>query len=752
MATRKNRGEANKQAALEYAVMGYSVFPAGGKKPLVPWKEFQSRCATDEEIEVWWGKHSGANIALVTGAVSGIIVLDIDGAEGYAALDARGFEIPETVHARTARGDHYVFEHPGFEVRNFAGGPSGEQLAHVDLRGDGGFVIAPPSRHPSGADYEWVTSPFDRKPASAPEWLLGLARSQTASATAPPSQPRSSIGDARVSEQYLRAALEGETDKVCQAREGKRNEQLNASAFALGQLVSAGMNEALITEELGRAARAAGLDEKEIVSTLRSGIDAGMREPREIPEKGSSVLHFLSRDEEVGGATPLPDYPVDALPEPVRSYVIEASESIDCPPEMVAAPLLTYVGSTIGNTRYLVLKSDYIVYPILWTAIIAPPGSAKTPADKAARYAIDRLQSEAKAIYDEEMEAYRVDCDRWKNRSKKKNKDDVAVPEKEPKEPVLEHFYTTDATIEAIAKIVAGSAGVTFARDELVGWVKAHDAYKANRGAERAQYLSLWSASSLKVDRKGQESLLIEHPVVGVTGGIQPDVLHELTNEVGRKDGFLERFCFSYCNAPSPGWSERVVSDKLRRDLLGIFRGLRHTGYVNQGVGLAPEAKEVWIEFVNRYSETTNSSKGILRGMNAKMPVHLASITLILHSLAGEAGTAGSKVSRETITAAIKIVEYHRTHNAYVLERIEGGDTRTASPDLEERLLGLLSAHGDSASRSELDRMLNGQVSAADRDTALKRLEGKGLIECVHGQSGPKGGAPAIYWRVRHVA
>lgn len=750
--SRADSGDDTREAALDLASMGYSVFPVSGKKPLVLWKECQSRRASAEQIEAWWTEHARANVGLVTGAVSGVFVLDIDGPEGHAALAEHGFEISETVHARTARGDHYVFEHPGFEVRNFAGGPSGVRLSHVDLRGDGGFVVVPPSVHPSGAQYEWVVSPFDRKPASAPEWLLELIRPRHATAevaTPKPITVSSVAGSASM--EYLRAALEGEAAKVRQAHEGERNHRLNASAFALGQLVAAGLDEASIIATLGEAAAGVGLESEEIGSTLRSGLDAGMHEPREIPKKGSSVLHFSSEDKgEDVAATALPEYPVHAFPEPVRSYVIEAAVSIDCPPEMVALPLLTYAGSTIGNTRYLVLKSDYIVYPILWTAIVAPPGSAKTPADKAARYAIDILQADAKYRYDDEMDGYRADYERWKHRPKSK-KGEVVEFEPEPERPVLEHFYTTDATIEAMAMIVSRSAGVAFARDELVGWVKSMDAYKANRGAERSQYLSLWSGSALKVDRKGQEPLLIEHPVVGVTGGIQPDVLHELASEVGRKDGFLERFCFSYCESPSPGWSERVVSDDLRRDLLGVFRGLRSHGHINQGAGLSPEAKAAWVEFVDRNSEITDSSTGILRGMNAKMPVHLASITLVLHCLAGEAATTGSRVSGKTIAAAIEIVEYHRAHNASVLKRIEGGDKKP-SPDLADRLLSLLSASPDGLSRSELDRKLNGQVAAADRDATLKRLEGRGVVECVRVESGPNGGAPAIYWRVRHAA
>lgn len=142
-----------------------------GKHPRVPWEEYKTRKPTPEELAAWKGKFPGCNWAIVTGQVSGVIVVDIDGPEGAEAV--RGKHLPLTWTVQTGKGTHYYFRHPGFSV------PNGVRvLPGVDIRGDGGYVVAPGSVHVSGKKYEWIPgmSPDDLPdgPAPAPRWLLEL--------------------------------------------------------------------------------------------------------------------------------------------------------------------------------------------------------------------------------------------------------------------------------------------------------------------------------------------------------------------------------------------------------------------------------------------------------------------------------------------------------------------------------------------------------------------------------------------------
>lgn len=159
------------EKAIAYHRLGLGVIPIKAKSknpPLVQWEQFQRRRPTEDEITKWWTDWPDANIAIITGAVSGIVVLDIDGAEGMDTV--RGKHLPPTPSIKTGRGTHYYYKHPGGHVKNFVGAQPG-----LDFRGDGGYVLAPPSIHPSGARYEWAL-PFNDSDdlADAPGWLLNL--------------------------------------------------------------------------------------------------------------------------------------------------------------------------------------------------------------------------------------------------------------------------------------------------------------------------------------------------------------------------------------------------------------------------------------------------------------------------------------------------------------------------------------------------------------------------------------------------
>ena len=123
-------------------------------------------------IRRWWQQESDLNVAVATGEASEIFVVDIDGADGEAALrqiEERNGALPPTVEAITARGRHLYFKWPDRPVPNSAG----KIAPHVDTRGTGGYVLAPPSIHPSGRRYCWSVDSA-RALAAAPEWLLAM--------------------------------------------------------------------------------------------------------------------------------------------------------------------------------------------------------------------------------------------------------------------------------------------------------------------------------------------------------------------------------------------------------------------------------------------------------------------------------------------------------------------------------------------------------------------------------------------------
>jgi hypothetical protein len=167
-----------RDAALRCAGRGWSVIPieAGGKRPIVAWQAFQQRIARDDEIEAWYRRWPRANVGIVTGAVSGIVVLDVDpghgGADSLTEIEATHARLPPTVEAVTGGGGrHLYFLHPRGTVRNKVGLAPG-----IDVRADGGCVVAPPSLHPGGRRYAWRSgrSPDEQTLAPLPAWLHAL--------------------------------------------------------------------------------------------------------------------------------------------------------------------------------------------------------------------------------------------------------------------------------------------------------------------------------------------------------------------------------------------------------------------------------------------------------------------------------------------------------------------------------------------------------------------------------------------------
>jgi Bifunctional DNA primase/polymerase, N-terminal len=226
-------------------------------------------------IARWWAACPRANIGLRAGAVSGLVVLDVDGAAGQASLRAlveRHGRFPAAWVRTGSGGWHAYLAHPGITVRNSVG-RLGDGL---DVRGDGGSIVAPPSLHVAGGRYRWLTSPEELPPA--PAWLVDLLTPPP-----PPARPvRLEVGLAP----YVVAAVEREAREVAAAPHGQRNDRLFRAALRLGSLAGAGaLSEASVTGVLLAAAETAGLGEREARGTIRSGLGAGMRHPRDIARR-----------------------------------------------------------------------------------------------------------------------------------------------------------------------------------------------------------------------------------------------------------------------------------------------------------------------------------------------------------------------------------------------------------------------------------------------------------------------------------
>lgn len=236
---------------------------------------FHAATTDPERLAEMLRLHPRGLLAVRTGAPSGTVVIDVDppGIETMHMLVSEGV-LPRTLAAVTGRGGyHLIYAHPGGKIMSGAGkgGPG------VDVKADGGYVVAPPSVHPvTRHPYSWLGGPggdLTPLPAFWAERLREPARTpRSAQAVSIPARGRGG---------YAMAALRYELEEVLSAGEGTRNTSLHLAAWNLGQLVAAGMLAADRTEGLlCQAGERIGLPAAEVRRTVASGFRAAAQHPR----------------------------------------------------------------------------------------------------------------------------------------------------------------------------------------------------------------------------------------------------------------------------------------------------------------------------------------------------------------------------------------------------------------------------------------------------------------------------------------
>jgi hypothetical protein len=275
-------GSALLRHALALAACGWHVFPCaiGGKQPALQGNWQHLATTNRARIHRWW-THAPFNIGIACGP-SGLVVIDLDIPKDDGDTAATGMESltelcqlhgqpypDDTFAVTTPRGTHLYFQAPASPVRNSASrlGPL------IDIRGAGGYVVAPGSRV-GGRAYEVADA---ARPAPLPGWIASLLEDRPATAAArqlpAPGTPQAIP--------YVLAALRDETARVATARPSTRNDTLNRAAFSLGQLVAANLLPAVaVMTALANAAERCGLPGDEAHRTIRSGMASGVRHPR----------------------------------------------------------------------------------------------------------------------------------------------------------------------------------------------------------------------------------------------------------------------------------------------------------------------------------------------------------------------------------------------------------------------------------------------------------------------------------------
>ena len=512
--------------------------------------------------------------------------------------------------------------------------------------------------------------------------------------------------------------------------------------------------------------------------------------PPEQPALGASMLTRLSKeliDTPWLDPQPLPDglQPVLTLderliPAPFRPWLVDIAERMQCPLDYPTVGAIVAWAGLVGRRVGIRPKrrDDWLVVPNLWGAIIGRPGLLKTPALAEVLKPLQRLEIQARAHYEQELE--RADIEKLTNKARQdalaKHIRDAVRQNKEPDqakidalsshahpEPTLTRYIVNDSTVEKLGVILnENPTGVLYFRDELTGFLRTLD--KDGRENDRAFYLEAWNGnSSYTYDRINRGTLYIDAACVSILGGIQPGPLAAYLRGAakggGDDDGLIQRFqLMVYPDDPGP-WRnvDRWPDSKAKERAFKLFDQLSTL----QPAALqaqVPEGKELpFLQFSNEGQEHFNAWRNDLE-QKIRLPDHpvleahfskyrslMPSLALLFHLLTVMDTGASGDVSLQAAQQAAAWCDYLELH----ARRIYQGVTQHAlfaARTLAERIkAGKL--RSPFTPHDVYHNGWTGLSTTSDVEEAAEILEELAWLRSERVPAGTKGGRPRFhYW------
>ncbi len=447
-------------------------------------------------------------------------------------------------------------------------------------------------------------------------------------------------------------------------------------------------------------------------------------------------------------ADPKPDlsfrpFPLDILPEPIRSFVRDGAKSLMCDPTYILLPLLTMLGACIGNTRRLKVRSEWFVPPILWTMIVGQSGTSKSPAFRLGIRSLEHEEDLAFQIYSQKLEEYQTDSQVYERSISdwKKSKSTDDLPSK-PKKPTLGRYSVIDVTFESLAaKLAENPRGLLLHRDELSGLFGSFDRYagKGKITADASNFLTTFNAGPVMVDRKTNDLCLrIPRAALSITGGIQPELLKKVLDSEHKNSGMAARFLFTYPDKIMREWHEDEFSEKHKQRMENIVRKLCRKKGANENdldlepinLGFTPSARERWIRYYNLHNlEHQEKESDDLSSAWSKLEEYPLRVSLIIHCVRianDDLSVNPMQVDEHSLEVGIRFIEWckHETERIYaMLDGVSVGVDKN-----EQKLLAHIRKHGGKLSPREVRlgcRWL--RESSETAKNALDQLVQKGL-------------------------
>jgi hypothetical protein len=340
-------------------------------------------------------------------------------------------------------------------------------------------------------------------------------------------------------------------------------------------------------------------------------------------------------------------FPFDIFPDPILNFI--KGQFIQH--EYLGGFALGVVSTLIGNSCKLKANAGYIVKPILYMTVVAPPGASKTPAMKAMYKPLEMIDDVFYTRYENEKKQYQIELSDYKNQKKGDNI-------KEPKKPVLNQMLIKDSTIEMLIKILAfNKQGCCLYADEFAGFMKRMNRY--GDGDELQKWLELWSGSPVLMQRIGRDEDKVQNPFCTIVGGIQPGVLDILSSYANEHNGFFHRFLFLY---PEPqykaDWTQYDFPQHLTSAYYELIDTINSFRDADRLYNLSAEANSLYGEWFNNKNRKYNATQSDqVKGIIAKYQDYCLRFSLIIEVM-NNPNSFSNTISSQSMERAIRLTEY----------------------------------------------------------------------------------------------
>jgi len=687
----------------------FSLMPIGEEKiPWIRWKEYQSKKIDKTQFEKYYNNNKTKGIGIITG-FEGLEVIDVDlkvlptlkeqadfwnDLKTFLSDNIPEFEEKFVIYKTVNNGYHILYRCSKIEGNKKLAKLEGHEQAIIETRGLGGYVFIY-DKKVSEKDYLQIqeiselerdilisvckTYNFEETKSKRSEEFKTEPKEYRESKLTPweDYNNKTSIFDLISDDFKIVRQL---SDKFII----KRN---NANSMHSGYiykdsgcmyLFSTGTiypNEELITPFKAFTIKYYNSNFSKAASELYS---RGFGE-----RKREVVYDFKESKEEI--KKEYVEFPLGIFPESIQHYISTCNSTLNSSVDYLGCSFMWLASMIIGNSFKVEVKNGWYESAVLWLILVGKAGIGKTPSIDNIIFPLNKINSFLIKKYIKDVEKYQY----YQGLDKKEK-----MQHEEVRKPINEQFLVNDITIEALIQLHStNDNGIGVFKDELAGWIKDMNKYRA--GSDLEHWLSSWSGKSIFFNRKSVESDFVQKPFMPVLGGIQPTIFDSFYTNDNKDSGFIDRMLMSYPDLKVDKYNTNEMPtgllDWYENEVIRFFHNIKNNflNYSREGdllhnvVKFSDDSKIEWERIFNKITTAQNSmhESEYLKSMYPKQKSYIPRFALILNMIWFHfEGSDHTIITKESILRAEKLSDYFVNMAKKV--KIEGDESK----DIEKSL------------------------------------------------------------------